>query len=94
MSHQIMVLIFTHQSPGNTFRNCSVILSHGRDVNKEAGIRVNPSGVNDVELVFNPADSVVWVDLEQVASSGFNLWQTEMVLRHVIVFGQIGDGCL
>ena len=63
MYYQIVVPVFTHQSSGNSFRNCRVVLSHGRDVNKQAGIGVDPSAVNDVELIFRPTDLVVWVDL-------------------------------
>ena len=61
--YQIVVPVFHHQSSGNAFRNCRVVLSHGRDVNKQAGIGVDPSAVNDVELIFGPTDLVVWVDL-------------------------------
>jgi hypothetical protein len=90
VSDQIMVPIFAHQRTRNASSNCSVVLSHSRDIDEKPGIGVDPPAVYDVEHVSSTTASTVRVDLEQIISSYLDLWQTEMMLRHVVVLGEIG----
>lgn len=89
-SYQIMMPIFAHQSAFDTLSDCSVIFTYGRDVDEESSISVNPSAIYYVQLVFGRSIGIVRIDLKQVVASRVNLWQTEMVLRHVVIFGQKG----
>lgn len=82
--------VFAHQSALDTLSDRCVIFTYGRDVDEESSISVNPSAIYHVQLVFGRSIGVVRINLKQVVSSRVNLWQTEMVLRHVIIFGQKG----
>jgi len=80
--------VLAHQRALVAFGPLIVVLAHGGDINKESGRHVDPSRIDHVQFIFNAADDVVWVDLEEVSAAVFDARNIEVMFRHVIIFGQ------
>jgi len=90
----VVVFVFAHQGALDALFALGFVGPHGRDVDEQPVLRVDPARVDDVEPVALVADHVVGVDLEQVCSSVRHAGEEVVVLGHVVVFGQEGDGAL
>ena len=81
-----MVPVFAHEGPLNTEGAGGVVGAHGGDVNEEAGVGIDPAGVDYVKLVLYPRDGVVRVDLQEIRPAAVDLRDVVVVFGHVVVF--------
>ena len=90
-NYQVVVSVFAHEGALDAEGTCGVVGADGGDVDEEAGVCIDPAGVDHVQLVFYARDCVVWVDFQEICPSAIDFGEVIMVFRHVVVFRQKGD---
>jgi hypothetical protein len=87
-----MMSVLAHQSAFDTICDGGPVLADGADVDEQAGLGIDPSGVNHIRFVVGSAVGVVRIDLKKVVSAGRHSREAEVIFGHVIVFGEEVDG--
>jgi hypothetical protein len=87
-AHQVVMFVLAHQRSFHPILNRRPILADCTNVDEQACFGVDPACVNDIQFVLRSSDRVMRIYFEQVAATGRQPRQGEMVLGHVVVLGE------